>query len=916
MTAYTQNCLATTAPVASATKLSARALAAIGIHSVINLCQNFNANPTALTGVSKTGDAAATLTVVSDTAALAAAGLSGICTVGNVYKLDNSAGVALATADISGSTPDANSYTYSAYLRGSGTGSITSNVGGVGSGNKSMTGSYVQYSGSGNPAGAGGGLRIVANAGAVVFFILNQLESGLGLNPVVVVAGAAATGDRPATLVRGRNLLASTTPAKLFTRGRILQAIGTYPVTNLLTQSQTFDNAAWSNTNASVTPDTIIAPDGTLTADKLVENNLTGQHFTQQNFTFSNIAYTTSVYAKPGGHDYIRIALVDSTGVLRAAYFNITTGTLGTVAGSFIASIVPAANGFYRCIVTWTSNAAANSVLVGNANADNTVSYPGDGTSGAYLWGAQLQTGITATEYVPTVAAAASGSPGRLLKQVGKTLLAIAAPLTNFVLQSKTLLTTPWATVSGLLIATSSTVGPDGSAAFDLTQPTQTATVHLDQSVSGLVAGKTYIGSAFILKDAIPQATRAPAVVISTGGITIDTSTGAFGLQPGSTSGGCVQVGSWWWVWFTFVAGTNFISLQPARNQNVSNPNNTGWGANPPATATFWQVDVQNSNVAPVIYIVTTVAAAISGSASLLKQIGKFLLYAFLRSNLLLQSQTFNNATSWSNVTATVASGQTTGPDGTLSGWSITSQGGGGSRLNQVFSATSTALTYYVIAKFGNTNSFNLLLRNNTTSANLTAGTFHLQTGLVDNTGSGTVAMIPLGDGWYICAVSIAAGISVGDNMLVYIYAGGTGSAVGDFVYAYGAQAEIGLVPTTFIPTTTVIANGTAIIASLSRQGGKVLLATTTPVKLLARSIARVVRAITSPVASRTVSLSSAHKATTAPVATVKKLPTLTLLATATVVASLARRAYIRIVNKAKLLGTKTPINLDGEVDQ
>ena len=45
--------------------------------------------------------------------------------------------------------------------------------------------------------------------------------------------------------------------------------------TNLLTYSEQFDNAVWTKSNASITANAIIAPDGTLTADKLVEDGVT-----------------------------------------------------------------------------------------------------------------------------------------------------------------------------------------------------------------------------------------------------------------------------------------------------------------------------------------------------------------------------------------------------------------------------------------------------------------------------------------------------------------------------------------------------------------------------------------------------------------------------------------------------------------
>src|SRR5690606_20738143 len=74
----------------------------------VNKCRNFNANPTDLTGVSKAGDAAAMLTVVDDSAELAAAGLDGICTSGMAFKFDNSAGTSTSWLYIAGNSGNTN----------------------------------------------------------------------------------------------------------------------------------------------------------------------------------------------------------------------------------------------------------------------------------------------------------------------------------------------------------------------------------------------------------------------------------------------------------------------------------------------------------------------------------------------------------------------------------------------------------------------------------------------------------------------------------------------------------------------------------------------------------------------------------------------------------------------------------------
>jgi len=64
-----------------------------------------------------------------------------------------------------------------------------------------------------------------------------------------------------------------------------------------------------------------------------------------------------------------------------------------------------AGNGWWRVVLTITAVASGTSYgnSVNLADASGTLTYTGDGTSGLYRWGAQLEPGTTATDYVRTV---------------------------------------------------------------------------------------------------------------------------------------------------------------------------------------------------------------------------------------------------------------------------------------------------------------------------------------------------------------------------------------------------------------------------------------------------------------------------------------------------------------------------------
>ena len=167
--------------------------------SIRNKNANYNANPTNTTGLTLGGDPSATLSVANDTAALATAGLQNIVTSGMVYKLDNSAGTAVASAQISGGTGNTNTHVGSVYIRvDSGSYNLRLSSSGSSFGSGSNT-AYIRklWGGSGtfNPPNGSTLMNIRANAGSVVYFILNQLEESSFASSLIVVAGAAATRE-------------------------------------------------------------------------------------------------------------------------------------------------------------------------------------------------------------------------------------------------------------------------------------------------------------------------------------------------------------------------------------------------------------------------------------------------------------------------------------------------------------------------------------------------------------------------------------------------------------------------------------------------------------------------------------------------------------------------------------------------
>jgi hypothetical protein len=174
---------------------------------------------------------------------------------------------------------------------------------------------------------------------------------------------------------------------------------------NLLQRSEEFNNAYWDKSELTVTPNSAVAPDGTLSADQLVEN--TGLQFRIVSTGTLSVTFgastTLSVYAKQNGRNVLLVYF--SSGASAAgATFDLNTGTVLTrEANNLAATITSAGNGWYRCSITVspTSSTVVAAFLMSPTNFP-TLNYTGDGYSGIYIWGAQLEAGAFPTSYIKT----------------------------------------------------------------------------------------------------------------------------------------------------------------------------------------------------------------------------------------------------------------------------------------------------------------------------------------------------------------------------------------------------------------------------------------------------------------------------------------------------------------------------------
>ena len=256
-------------------------------------------------------------------------------------------------------------------------------------------------------------------------------------------------------------------------------------VTNLLTYSEQFDNAAWTKTRASITANNIVDPDGNRTAEKLVEDSTASNtHYVEQGTITVTTAtdYTFSVYAKAGTRKFIRLRETD--GITGGAYFNLESGAIGSIAGTGdpLPAIEHVGDGWYRCSLTFTSSGTSSTPRVLLAESDGGESYTGDGESYVYIWGAQLTESAKPLPYVQTTTASASNTFSESVRieydpATGDSLGAlIEGASTNLQIRSEDFDNAAWNSGS-LTVTANNAISPDGTKSADKAAASTTSSI-------------------------------------------------------------------------------------------------------------------------------------------------------------------------------------------------------------------------------------------------------------------------------------------------------------------------------------------------------------------------------------------------------------------------------------------------------
>jgi len=185
---------------------------------------------------------------------------------------------------------------------------------------------------------------------------------------------------------------------------------------NLLLQSNTFTNAYWTKDAQTLTASQS-DPFGGSNATLVVPTVTSTSHNIYNGTSFiSGSQYTLSIYVKASGYTLFYIS--DVALATFSCSYNLTSVTATPVTGcSATITAVSGATGWYRLTLTTTGTQTTSSrfnftpyVSGATLNGYN-ATFAGDGTSGVYIYGAQLEIGTTANAYVATSGSAVYGTP-------------------------------------------------------------------------------------------------------------------------------------------------------------------------------------------------------------------------------------------------------------------------------------------------------------------------------------------------------------------------------------------------------------------------------------------------------------------------------------------------------------------------
>ena len=192
-------------------------------------------------------------------------------------------------------------------------------------------------------------------------------------------------------------------------------AVGRAPpelaATNLLFRSGQMDYPEWVKYRVTVVTDAADFPTTTTSAEKIVETTVNNTHFIQQTITTAgSTTYTFSVFLKAGERSSARVyfGIFGSQQATNIVTVDISGQTITSATDTSRCGIMRVNDDWVRVYTTITTVEAPTTIngTIQLLSPTGSTSYAGDGTSGFYAFGAQMELGGKPTSYISTTSAA------------------------------------------------------------------------------------------------------------------------------------------------------------------------------------------------------------------------------------------------------------------------------------------------------------------------------------------------------------------------------------------------------------------------------------------------------------------------------------------------------------------------------
>jgi hypothetical protein len=240
------------------------------------------------------------------------------------------------------------------------------------------------------------GLSYVGVANSGIYIWGAQLEQSNGVGAYLPKTNAVLDNNVDFTFSRA-------TPATVTNKLGVIED----SCYNILQNSEVFDNASWIKFNSVITANAIIAPNGTLTADKLIANTVNAFHYVY----VTAGAYTDmtfSVYFKTAELTDIGLQFDNDGSASQATtWFYLSNGSkdifyTGSGWTNGVSSISKLNNDWYRISFSVTRVTGGSITLAKIFLSKGGASFVGNNSEGIYIWGAQLEQGSSLRPYLKT----------------------------------------------------------------------------------------------------------------------------------------------------------------------------------------------------------------------------------------------------------------------------------------------------------------------------------------------------------------------------------------------------------------------------------------------------------------------------------------------------------------------------------